>query len=172
VVVFKGKAVVAWNSMPQAEAASPAEHNDTLPSDEKSNASRLQDVLSGLGIQSRGRLWGLLNKMGIRQGRVVMDLSLYTTLMRRLRIPKVRGRYLQPVVTSEVLDSIPFDEDEVDLTWTLERNDEEQSVFAIALPKQRVDSQVSLVKEAGLIPAAAYSKAAALALASGSLTPS
>jgi hypothetical protein len=40
-------------------------------------------------------------------------------------------------------------------------------VFAIALHKQRVDSQVGLVKEAGLIPAAAYSKAAALALAAG-----
>jgi hypothetical protein len=40
-------------------------------------------------------------------------------------------------------------------------------VFAIALPKQRVDSQVNLVQEAGLIPAAAYCKAAALVLASG-----
>jgi hypothetical protein len=170
VVVFKGKAVVAWGLAAQEEGASSAEL-ETPPPDEKpdevSSASHLQELLSGLGTQSGGRLWELLNKIGIRQGRVVMDLSLYTTLMRRLRIPKVRGKYLQPVVTSEVLDSIPFDEDEVDLAWTLDKNDEEPSVFAIALPKQRVNSQVSLMKEAGLIPAAAYSKAAALALASG-----
>lgn len=171
VVVFKGKTVVAWGLAALEEGTSPAEHTGTPPSDEESaemsHASHLAGLLSGLGIQSGGRLWNLLNQIGIRQGKVVMDLSLYTTLMRRLRIPKVRRKYLQPVVASEVLESIPFEEDEVDLAWALEWTDEGPSVFAIALPKQRVDSQVSLVKEAGLIPAAAYSKAAALALASG-----
>jgi hypothetical protein len=162
--------VVAWGSEAREEEASPVERNGTAPlaekSDEMPSTSRLPDLLKGLGIQSGGRLTVLLNYIGLRQGRVVMDLSLYTTLMRRLRIPKVRGKYLQPVVASEVLDSILVDEDEVDLAWALEKNDEGQSVFAVTLPKQRVDSQVSLVKEAGLIPTAAYSKAAALALAS------
>ncbi len=109
----------------------------------------------------------LLGQLGIRSGRVVMDFTLYTTLMRFLQVPRVRGRFFEPVVVSEVLEAIPFDEDEVDITWHLLKDSDNQSVFAVTLPKERVDRQVRLLKEGGLIPAAAYSKASVLALVAG-----
>jgi hypothetical protein len=166
-VVFKGRKVVAWRTTEVPQETSPTDLEGPSNGNEGRDLSTLRSVLSDLGIKSSGRLRGLLDKVGIRRGRVVMDLSLYTTLMRHLRIPKVRGRYLEPVVISEVLESLPFHKDEVDITWQLEKGEEGQSVFAIALPKQRVDLQVKVVKEAGLIPVAAYSKAAALALSCG-----
>ena len=36
----------------------------------------------------------------------VMDLTLYTTLMRYLQVPRVRGRFFEPMVVSEVLEAI------------------------------------------------------------------
>jgi hypothetical protein len=168
VVTFKGKRVTGWKTtdISQRHQSADSEDGATI---QGSSASRLQGTLDELGIEYGGRLWKTLDKVGFRRGRVVMDLSLYTTLMRHLQIPKVRLRYLEPVVVSEVLESLPFSKDEVDISWQLHRDKDEegQSVYAIALPKQRVDSQVKLVKESGLVPAAAYSKASALALAAG-----
>ena len=129
--------------------------------------SPLQRLLNDLSVSRSNRVWRLLGKVGIRRSRVVMDLSLYTTLMRNIQIPRVRGHYLEPVVLAEVLDSLPFGKDEVDISWRMQKDGETNSIFAVALPKKRLDTQVNTAKEAGLHPAAAYSKAVALALASG-----
>ena len=165
VAVFKGKKITSWGTAPlnwtpgELEAAN---HPD--PENEK---PPLHGLLEELGIRTGGRLRRLLDQAGIRRGRVVMDFSLYTTLMRNLQVPKVTGRYLEPMIVSEVLDAIPFDRKEVDISWRLVKGQDEQSVFAVTLPKDRVDSQVRLVRDSGLYPAAAYSKANVLALAAG-----
>jgi hypothetical protein len=166
VVTFKGKRVTGWKTtdISQRRQSAGLEDGTTI---EGPSASPLQSTLDELGVKYGGRLWKTLDKVGFRRGRVVMDLSLYTTLMRHLQIPKVRLRYLEAVVVSEVQESLPFSKEEVDISWQLHQDEEGQSVYAIALPKQRVDSQVELVKESGLIPAAAYSKASALARAAG-----
>ena len=165
VAVFQGNKVTHWGTAPlnwtpgELEAANhPDPQNDKPP---------LHGLLEELGIRTGGRLRGLLDQAGIRRGRVVMDFSLYTTLMRHLQVPKVTGRYLEPMIISEVLDAIPFDKKEVDISWHLVKGEDEQSVFAVTLPKDRVDSQVRLVRDSGLYPAAAYSKANVLALAAG-----
>ena len=165
VAVFKGKKITSWGTAPlswtpgELEAA-----NHPEPENEK---PPLHGLLEELGIRTGGRLRGLLDQAGVRRGRVVMDFSLYTTLMRHLQVPKVTGRYLEPMIVSEVLDAIPFDKKEVDISWHLVKGQDEQSVFAVTLPKDRVDSQVRLVRDSGLYPAAAYSKANVLALAAG-----
>ncbi|HEU0020448.1 MAG TPA: hypothetical protein VFR55_02060 [Dehalococcoidia bacterium] len=173
VVVFQGRKVVAWGS------ADPTYLPETIvdlpdggpPEIEKATAqSPLQSVLTELGIGQGGRLWSLLDQIGIRRGRTVMDLSLYTTLTRQLRVPKVKGRYLEPVVLSEVLASLPFAREEVEIAWQVQQeNAEDDSVFAVAMPKQRLEAQIMAAREAGLVPAAAYSKSAALASVSGVL---
>ena len=165
VAVFKGNKIISWGTTPlnwtpgELEAA-----NHPEPEKEK---PPLHGLMDELGIRTGGRLRGLLDQAGIRRGRVVMDFSLYTTLMRRLQVPKVTGRYLEPMIISEVLDAIPFERKEVDIAWHLTKGQDEQSVFAITLPKDRVDSQVRLIRDSGLYPAAAYSKATVLALAAG-----
>jgi hypothetical protein len=166
VVVFRGRRVIAWGSSTLTRGSAAAPENDAAePWDPTHN---LRATLDGLGIKPAGRWWKAAEMIGVRRGRVVMDLFLYSTLMRHLQIPRVRLRYLEPVVLSEVLESLPFSQDEVDINWRLQKGEEDQSsVFAIALPKEKIDQQVNLVREAGLIPAAAYSKASALALASG-----
>jgi len=173
VVVFKGAKVTAWGSasfsstfFPSGEAQKHPE-SDYLTSAEEVTETPLQVLLNDLSISKSNSVWRWLGKVGIRRSRVLMDLSLYTTLMRNIQIPRVRGHYLEPVVLAEVLDSLPFGKDEVDIFWRAQKDSETHSIFAVALPKKRLDSQVNAAKEAGLHPAAAYSKAVALALASG-----
>ena len=157
VAVFKGKKIISWGTAPLSWAPGELEAaNHPEPENEK---PPLHGLLEELGIRTGGRLRGLLDQAGFRRGRVVMDFSLYTTLMRHLQVPKVTGRYLEPMIVSEVLDVIPFEKKEVDITWHMVKEQDEQSVFAVTLPKARVDSQVRLVKDSGLFPAAAYSKA-------------
>ena len=165
VAVFKGKNITSWGTAPLSWALGELEAaNHPEPEKEK---PPLHGLLQEMGIRTGGRLWGLLDQAGLRRGRVVMDFNLYTTLMRQLQVPKVTGRYLEPMIVSEVLDAIPFDKKEVDISWRLVKAQDEQSVFAVTLPKDRVDSQVRLVRDSGLFPAAAYSKANVLALAAG-----
>ena len=172
-VVFKGSKVTAWGSTafstassPAAEAQSHSESEDSLSAEEVIESS-LQRLVNDLSVSSDNRVWRLLGKVGVRRSRVVMDLSLNTTLMRNIQIPRVRSRYLEPVVLAEVLDSLPFGKDEVDISWRMQKEGETRSIFAVALPKKRLDSQVNIAKEVGLHPEAAYSKAVALALVSG-----
>ena len=165
VAVFKGRNITSWGTVPLSWA--PGELEAANHPEPKKEKPPLHGLLDELGIRTGGRLRGLLDQAGVRRGRVVMDFSLYTTLMRHLQVPKVTGRYLEPMVVSEVLDAIPFDKKEVDISWRLVRGQDEQSVFAVTLPKDRVNSQVRLVRDSGLFPAAAYSKANVLALAAG-----
>jgi hypothetical protein len=175
VVVFQGNNVVAWGSadpsyLPEASWPSPVGDSLEQPPEKAQQIpqSPLESILSDLGIRRAGRLWSLLDRIGIRRGRAVMDLSLYTTLTRQLQVPKVKGRYLEPVVLSEVLESLPFAREEVEIAWQIQQhNAEDDSIFAVAMPRQRLDEQVSAARAAGLIPAAAYSKSAALASVSG-----
>lgn len=166
VVVFKGRKITAWGSAP-LEAATPAGDDPENLGAFSQPSPPLSNLLDQLGIRHGGRWRDLLDQLGMRSGRVVMDFTLYTTLMRFLQVPRIRGRYFEPMVVSEVLEAIPFDEDEVDITWHLLKGSDSQSVFAVSLPKEKVDRQVRLLKEGGLIPAAAYSKANVLALAAG-----
>ncbi|MFQ6027558.1 MAG: hypothetical protein ACE5Q6_08705 [Dehalococcoidia bacterium] len=171
VLVFRGNQIVSWNTIPtQApvveQEAELDEEGNPLPVVEVPLATRLHNLFHEMGL-GQNRVWNLLDKVGIRKSRLVMDLSLYSTLLRHLELPKVRQKYLQPVVESEVLENIPFVREEVDIAWRHQSNSEGETIFAIALPRDRVDSQVQLVKEAGGIPSAAYSKAIALARVAG-----
>lgn len=175
VVVFRGRKVVAWGSAdPSSQTVpletSPDENSPEIQKIQEEIAkSPLQSLLADLSIGRTKHVWSLLDKVGIRRGRTVMDLSLYTTLTRQLQIPKVKGRYLEPVVLSEVLETLPFGKDEVEVAWQIQGDDEDNSVFAVAMPKQRLNDQIMAAKKAGLAPAAAYSKSAALASVSGVL---
>lgn len=79
----------------------------------------------------------------------------------------MQPRYLPEVITSEVMETIPFTVEETDLTWQVRKNGVGLNVFATAISKAKVDEHVHLLRQAGLRPRAAYSKATALAHAAG-----
>ncbi len=89
VVVFKGDDIIAWKSAYIADEASSASvalpQETALPEAERGTAvqapSPLQHVLNQLGIRKSGRIGQILNKFGVRRGRLIMDLSLYITLI-------------------------------------------------------------------------------------------
>lgn len=150
VVVVEGREVVAWGTATQAEE--PVAENGDADLEGEGQADRLRT---------------LLKQLGISRGRVVTDLPLHAPLMRHLQLPKMRQRYLEQVVAAEVLETIPFSAEEVDLAWQVRSNGTGQELLAVAVQKEVMDDHVRLLKEVGLRPLAAYSKAVALAHAAG-----
>lgn len=175
-VVFEGNEVVAWGmSDPHEELvkldSAVADGSQPTEGDARDEAQAAEAGTANGGTPSVGwrpaRLRALFDEVHIHRGRLVTDLPIYTPLIRYLRMPRVGRRYLQQVILSEVLDSIPFSAEEVDITWRLRRAEKGQEVVAVAVPKAAMDSQVQAVRQASMRPAATYSKATALAFAAG-----
>ena len=101
------------------------------------------------------------------RARHVIDLPFYASLVRFLERPAVRRHYLDQVVRMEVGATIPFAEGEVDLRWKRVGRGRTSEVMAWVVPRWETDAYVDLVRVVDACPAAAYPKAAALALAAG-----
>ena len=143
VVAFIGRQVVAWGTAP-------------LGSDAES------DGVSEAGGDA-GRLRWLLQELPFKNGRLVTALPTNAPLVRHLRLPKMRRRYVTQVILSEIADTIPFDMEEVERSWVQRRTDAGHEAMAVVVPKEAVDGHVKLLREAGRPPAATYARASALA---------
>ena len=136
-VAFKGRDVIAWTA---ASLDSPSGHEEAgSPSSEKAS-----DAPTGDTVQLRR----FLKEMPSGRSRVVTDMPMYAPLIRQLHLPKVSGRYRQQMILSEVLETIPFEPEQVDVAWQLRQDSEGEEAFAVAVPKGHVDSQLGIVKEA------------------------
>ncbi|MCH8206026.1 MAG: hypothetical protein IH956_03375 [Chloroflexi bacterium] len=148
-LVIRGRQVVAWGTAAPEDGPLRKEGTDRRP--EHYAASIRQ----------------FLQAHGIRRCRVVTELPLYSSMLRHLDLPDIPKGFLEQVVTSEVEETIPFNAGEVDIAWRVRREGSEQKLFAIAVPKAVMDDHVRVLDEAGFRPTATYSKAVALAFASG-----
>ena len=181
-LVFKGDQIVAWRSGQIAQAL---EDSTEAPSAGPDGASPEAGPKTGpeaeleegpterAGTPVFGPLGPLLESLPFRSKRVVADLPLHVPLLRHVPIPDVKGRFLKEIVTAEVLDSVPFAADEVDIRWRISalnkgedatgKTGREASV--IAVPREHMDGQVGIIRDSHLAPSAIYPKAAALAAA-------
>ncbi|MCH8191756.1 MAG: hypothetical protein IIC80_10450, partial [Chloroflexi bacterium] len=98
---------------------------------------------------------------------MVAELPSHQSLVRCLELPIIRRRYLEPVVASEIQESIPFPSHEVEAAWTYRRRPGGLEAMAIVASRRDLDDRVSLLKAAGLVPGALFSRATALACAAG-----
>ena len=156
-VAFKGRNVVAWTSTSLGESPEQGEEISQPQADDAGETL----------AEETPSLKTVLKQMSLGRTRLVTDMPMYAPLIRQLHLPKVAGRYRQQMILSEVLETIPFEPEEVDVSWQLRQNSEGEEAFAIAVPKGYVDSQVQIIKDADLSPSAAYTKATALAFAIG-----
>ncbi len=148
IVVLKGKQVLTWWTADLAAAPRPPEESG-----------------NGHGPMQPSR--PPLTAYAAPTGRIVADLPLKIPLIRHFTLTKVGKHYLEQVVLSEILDSIPFPREDVDIFWQAKRVGDEREVFAVAVAKQAMDSHVQQLRAAGLRPRAAYAKAVALASVAG-----
>jgi hypothetical protein len=148
-VAFRGKDVVAWGSAALQEPPSSPDETAEPPTEPPAALKKL------------------LMEMPAGRARVVTEMPLYAPLIRHLRVPKARSSLLRQMIDSEVLETIPFEEEEVDISWKVRRDSVGQEAFAIAVPKASTDAQVQLIRDADVSPSAAYAKAVALAFAAG-----
>lgn len=154
-LVLKGNRVIAWRSGLIAEA--PVAR--TLV--EGAEAGPAETALA----PSFNPLKTLLADLPYRSKRVVADLPLHLPLLRHIPLPDVKGRLLRDIVNAEVLDSVPFEQDEVDIQWRVEQGEDIREASVTAIPRDRMDDQIRLLRRSQLTPSAVYSKAASLAVA-------
>ena len=149
--MFEGNEVLAWGL---------ANPQDGDPFDDESN-------FQPAGVNGDALVHSVLKELRGRRARIVSNLPLHIPLLRHLPMPKIKRRYLEQVVTSEVGESIPFSADEVDIKWHLREKDDLRELTAIAVQKEVVDAHVNQIKGYGMGPMATYTQAAALGLAAG-----
>ena len=70
-------------------------------------------------------------------------------------------------MNNEVLESVPFAADEVDIRWRIESGGHVNEASVIAVPRDRMDEQAKIVRDSQLAQSAVYPRAAALAAAVG-----
>ncbi len=166
-LVLKGDRIIAWRS---GQIAEPPEEPAAVPE----ATTELRPAVASLdeiGPEERTEapvfnpLESLLEGLPARSKQVITDLPLYVPLLRHIPLPDVKGRYLREIVTAEVLDSVPFAPDEVDIRWRIEQGDGIKEASVIAVPRDRMNGQVRMVRDSQLAPSAVYSKAASLATA-------
>ena len=146
VVVSKGQEILAWGSVLVADA--PQVDEET-------------------GDPWEVRLKALLADLGARRGRVITDIPFNAPLMRHLELPKMRRRYVESVVMSEMEDTVPFSLDQVDLVWQSRSNGADHDIMAVATSSEAVDAHMSELARAGVRAKAMFPKATAWAHASG-----
>ena len=88
-------------------------------------------------------------------------------LLRQIQLPSMKRRYFDPIVLAELLDTTPFGEEEVDIKWQHRKNELGYEVFAATVPRRVVDGHIRTLKKGNVRPSATYSRAIALAFASG-----
>ncbi|MFQ6026119.1 MAG: PilN domain-containing protein [Dehalococcoidia bacterium] len=147
-VLLKGSRVIAWAKK------SPSEY---LPSEADDSGSPWESQAAAIK--------NMLQDVGARRARVVTDLPLYTALMRQVEVPDLDRRLLEPLVVAEVLETVPLFESEADISWRIHENGGTPKIFASVVPKQSVEYQTQLMGQAGVRPAATYSRPVALACA-------
>jgi len=166
-LVLKGDRIIAWRSgqitePPQEPAALPDATTELRP-----KAVSLDEV----GPEGKAEapvvnpLESLLEGLPARSKHVITDLPLYVPLLRHIPLPDVKGRFLKEIVSAEVLDSVPFAQDEVDIQWRIEQGDGIKEASVIAVPRDRMNSQIGIIRDSHLAPSAVYSRAASLAAA-------
>ncbi len=168
IVVFNGAKIIAWKKAAIEKAAyGPVQEPEEGPAEPR--------VFRPLG----SLLDALAADTHVRIKRVVTDLPLYLPLLRHVPLPSVKGRYQREIIRAEVMETVPFGPDEIDLFWNVhqivhqivqsEGSRRERSLEAsvVALPRAPVDSQVQLITDSELSLKAAYTGSSALAVAVG-----
>lgn len=105
----------------------------------------------------------LLRGMGVRKGRIVSALPLCNALARRVALPRVPRHLLPQAALAEAQEVFPFAPGEADLAWRPMRNGAGESILAVAVPKEAIDSHIQSLQSEGVHPTAVYPKEVALA---------
>ena len=136
-LVLKGDRIIAWRS---GQIAEPPEEPAAVPEATTELGPKVAS-LDEIGPEARAEalvfnpLGSLFEGLPARSKKVITDLPLYVPLLRHIPLPDVKGRYLKEIVTAEVLDSVPFAQDEVDIQWRIEQGDGIREASVIAVPR-------------------------------------
>jgi Tfp pilus assembly protein PilN len=148
-VVFQGTKVIAWGTAHPLEDGQP----DT--------------ELGALDEGYASRVYSLLSDMGFKRLRLITELPLYTPLVRCINLPNMKPRYFNEVVQSELLDTIPFSSEEVDVVWQRRGDKSGHEVLAVVVPRSGIDHHIKMLRQANFRPGSIYAKAISLAASVG-----
>lgn len=102
-----------------------------------------------------------------RHLKLITELPLFAPLIRSFKLPRIAKGFFKQVLISEIVDTLPFELEGVDIVWQTRQGVGDLDIFAIAVPKDVVDEHVKVVNQAGFNPSVTFSRGVALAAAAG-----
>lgn len=134
VLETRGKNILKWDSA----ALAPDLMDQGLINDP-------QGVGEGLSL--------FLSERNISKRRVVTSVSGFRSVSRVLSLPKVKPKNLEETVRRKAKQEMPLPLDETYLAWQEVKSDNEHiEVYALAVPRSIIDSQVETLRVAGIKP--------------------
>ncbi|MBI4201858.1 MAG: hypothetical protein HY532_01915 [Chloroflexi bacterium] len=97
----------------------------------------------------------------------VVSLPSSICLMREVLLPRVDRRHFTSIVLSELMESVPFNRDDVDIAWKAIKTGSGFKVAANLATKQAMDQHLAGMSQGGVRAGAAYARPLALARAAG-----
>ena len=117
-LVLKRGRIIAWRSGQTAQPPADADGIPGEPETERPDTERPDTEKPD--TKAFNPLGPLLEDLPARAKRVVADLPLHVPLLRHVALPDVKLRFITSIVENEVLDSVPFAADEIDIRWRIE----------------------------------------------------
>jgi Tfp pilus assembly protein PilN len=101
------------------------------------------------------------------RGDRVVDMPFYSTISRYMPQPAVARKHLPLVVEAEIAGLLPFEQDEADVRWSAIQTPRGAEVAVTGMPRWSADAHLNGVRDLGMRPTRAHTRAVALALAAG-----
>ena len=94
-----------------------------------------------------------LSERKISKRRVITSISGYRSVSRVLSLPKVKPKNLEETVRRKAKQEMPLPLDETYLSWQEVNSDNEHiDVYALAVPREIIDTQIETLRIAGIKP--------------------
>ena len=116
VVVFKGNNAVAWGTA-------------------QVDTDGVEYDIGQIGDVHAAEIFSILRGLGYYRLQLVTEMPQYAPLIRRFEISKVDKKFIGEVVAAEVLDTVPFIPEEIDIAYRYRKDGTASDVFANATPK-------------------------------------
>lgn len=119
----------------------------TFPQEVMNQGQALDPAAVGAALK------GVIDREGLPRGRVISSVSGIRSLSRILTLPKLKQKLLNSTVRHKVRQEIAVELNEIDLTWDIVEEFEEQlRVFFIVMPREIPDGLMRCLRVAKLRP--------------------
>jgi type IV pilus assembly protein PilM len=134
ILAVKGKKIEKWGSVP-------------LEAGIVKDGLIVQPEAAAEAIKSQ------LEKMGIKEKKVILSVAGLRATFRILSLPRVKKSLLEESIRRGAKREVPVSLEELYLSWqSIGNNDGEQNIFVLGMPQELVDAEIRTLDKLGIKP--------------------